>query len=230
MSEFSLIIREIPYSGKAYIRCDRYDAADFPETLEKQLKRLWELGAKRLYCGVRDAGFAEIETFSCAGHMFRFYSDFHVLQKTLTPEAGPALRLKRMTADNAQLFAALYNEAFSDVPNAMTMDGAEQARIQTEPFEAGFFMLGGEPLGVYILDFSEPIPEIAAICVCPAYRGSGNGHTAMRTLERRLLSLGYAEAQLLAASANEAACALYKACGYYTVRTISRWFALKEEA
>ncbi|MDO4573325.1 MAG: GNAT family N-acetyltransferase [Clostridia bacterium] len=185
------------------------------------------MGARAVYLASRDARFLQQRRERCFGGMrFRFYSDFTLLYKALAPEEGPALRMKPADDTNWSLFMAMHNEAFSEVPNAETMDEAALWRLRNGRCEAGFLLYGGAPCGTYVLDFSERRPEIAAVALLEAYRGRGWGHMAMRALERRLLESGAPEAQLLLASANEAAGALYHARGYRSLRRISRWFQL----
>lgn len=231
MSEcaFSIVTREIPYSGKCFLVCERYDAARFPADLNAVIAEAQGLGARSFYFTCRDKAFAQGGDFSAAGFAFLFYSDFYILEKILSVEEGPVYRLKRMNETNAPLFAALYNEAFIDVPNAVTIDDLEIQRILDGPYEAGFLMLGAEPQGVFELDFSGEAAEIAAVAIRPELQGAGGGHRAMRTLEQDLLKRGHTKIQLLVASANERAAGLYKARGYCRARRVSRWFCLSPE-
>lgn len=228
MSEhvFDIVTREIPYSGKCFLVLNRYDEASFDADLSEQINEAQGLGAHSFYFASRDKAFAPDEDFLAAGFTFQFYSDFDILEKSLTAEDGPQYRLKRLNETNAPLYTALFNEAFKDVPNAVTIDDPEIQRILGEPFEAGFLMLGAEPQGVFELDFSGEMAEIAAIAIRPGLQGAGRGHMAMRTLEQDLFRRGHAKIQLLVASANVRAAGLYKARGYCHARRLSRWYSL----
>jgi len=225
-SGITAITREIPYSGKCYLVLERYDAKSFFTEINKSVNAARKAGARLLYFSSRDRVFAQEADFRCGEYEFRFYSDFDVLEKVLTPEQGPAYRMKPLSPDNAPLYIALKNESFVEVPNAVTTDDEEIRRILGGPYEAGFLMVGGEPQGTYELDFSAAVPEIAAVSIRPSHRGAGRGHMAMHTLEQYLFSRGACAAQLLVASANTRACTLYHARGYRRARHISRWYSV----
>lgn len=223
---FKIVTREIPYSGKCFIVLERYDAASFAADLSEQIAEAQSLGARSFYFASHDKAFAQDGDFTADGFSFRFYSDFDILEKALAIEEGPVYRLKRMNETNAPLYTALFNEAFRDVPNAVTIDDPEIQRILSGPYEAGFLMLGAEPQGIFELDLSGEMAEIAAVAIRPELQGAGGGHRAMRTLEQDLLKRGHTKIQLLVASANERAAGLYKARGYCHARRVSRWFYL----
>lgn len=223
---FRIVTREIPYNGKCFLICDRYDEGSFPAEFNEQIRDARALGARSFFFACRDKAFAQGGDFLAAGFAFRFYSDFDILEKLLSQEDGPTYRLKRMNKSNAPLYAALHNEAFRDVANAITIDDQEIQRILGGPYEAGFFMLGAEPQGVFELDFSGEAAEIAAVSIRPELQGMGAGKQAMRTLEQELRSRGHTKVQLLVASANERAVRLYKARGYCHAKRLSRWFCV----
>ena len=229
MTRLQIIDREIAPKGKCYIICTAFDAADFDAQMASVLDAARRRGAQWAYFACRDeARRLDADAYPLGGATFRFYTAFDILQKPLSEDEGaarPMLRVKRMRRDNAALYIALYNESFFDVPNARTLDAAETDTILAEEGrEAGFFMLGGEPVGVFELDEREGVPEIAAVAIRPEYRKQGYGAQALHTLEARLAQEGYPAVQLLTAEKNETAYALYLANGYEKKRELSRWF------
>lgn len=131
----------------------------------------------------------------------------------LTPAASP-IRLKRLNLGTGALFCALYNEIFRSVSGALEMDeNALAALLRSVSKEAGFLMLAGIPLGVYVLDLAEP-PLIVAVGLREEHRGRGYGSPSLAALENRLVELGFGNAALFAAKNNVPALALYRKCGY----------------
>lgn len=229
MTEFSFITKQIPIRRRCYIICERYDADDFLTALAALCRNAVELGAAEIFFAARDCGenFPQAEPFVCGAFQFAPCFGFDILEKTLFP--APAefrpYRFKRLSAENAALYAALHNEAFFDVPNTAFLDAEETNRlIADDAREAGFFMDGGDPVGTYLLSYAEPVPEIAAIAVRKDLWGGGLGVRALATLEQKLLLAGHARATLIVCDGNARACALYKRSGYRFVRRLSAWF------
>ncbi len=229
MTELETVLREIPYSGKCYLTCRSYDASDFDLTLRSALENARAHGARELCLGFQDAAHLTMFSLDSADSRFDFYSDFVWMEKRLAAEDGSAYRMKRVNEGNAALFSALYNESFRSVPNAMTMDELTIGEALDGRHEAGFLMNGGAPEGIYELDLSEAVPEIAAIGIRPDLQGAGNGARAMLTLERSLLKRGFSKARLLVATVNRSACALYTKRGFRRTKVLSRWFSVRSE-
>lgn len=229
MTEFEMIEAEIAPKGKCYLICNRFDPADFEQTLEKMCDTAVDQGAHTVYFACRDAHNTLDENAFCVGrYAFTFYSSFDVLSKNLAdtlPASAGLLRCKPLRESNAELWIELYNESFYDVPNSRTMTDQEAAAvIEEEKRSGGFFMVGGEPVGVFELNYEETAPEIAAICIRPGFRGQGYGTKALEALEARLANEGHAVVELLVAGANRRAKELYEAHGYSFARHVSRWY------
>lgn len=229
MTEFELIDQEIAPKGKCYLICNRFDPADFEQTLEKMCDKAADQGARTVYFACRDAhNTLDANAFCAGGYEFTFYSSFDVLTKVLAdmpPCLDGILRWKPLRESTVKLWIELYNESFYDVPNSRTMTDQEAAAvIWDEKRFGGFFMVGGEPVGVFELNYEGAVPEIAAICIRPQFRGQGYGVRGLEALETRLASEGQITAELLVASANPRAKELYEAHGYAFARHISRWY------
>ena len=228
MTQLEINAKEIVHKHECYVVCVAYDAADFDDALASVCDEAAACGAETLHFAMQDESrLLTADAYTLGGRAFVFDADFVILEKTLFPARGDILplRLKPVRAGNAALFCALYNEAFFRVPNAVTMDETEAMAIEAdEKRDAGFFMEGGEPVGVYALDDRESAPEIAAVCIRPDFQGRGYGARALHTLETRLAAEGYARVQLLVAEQNAAANALYTTAGYRYLRRHSRWY------
>lgn len=223
-----MIEKEIPQKGKCYVVCTLYDAADFDVSLAAACDMAAAKGARTLYFAMRDQHRRlDGAVHTLGGRTFRYDTRFVILKKDLTGALADAqpLRTKPLRAGNAALFCAIYNESFFDVPNSQTMDDAEMQAIRSDAKrDAGFCMLGGDPVGVFILDYRGNVPEIAALAVRPEYRRRGYGRRALHILEAQLKSEGHEGVILLVAERNTAALALYRACNYRCEQEISRWY------
>ncbi|MEG1755477.1 MAG: GNAT family N-acetyltransferase [Clostridia bacterium] len=136
-----------------------------------------------------------------------------------------SLRIKPLRKSNALLYEALFNESFYSVPNALTMDTQQLQHIQNDSScSAGFLMEGGMPIGVFELQYDDPIPEIAALAINVDLQGQGYGRRALATLEQRLRSEGFSCAKLLVSSLNQRAIRLYCSAGYLQNQHLSRWY------
>ena len=232
MSKFEIVDKEIEPTGKCYIVCTEFDGADFKEQLARVCDTAVRRGADRMYFACRDKrANLDADAFTAPGYSFHYYSNFDTLRKRLATDpaqARGALRCKPLRSAQVPLFLALYNESFFNVPNSLTLTEQDAADILAdEKRDAGFLLLGGEPVGVFELDYRGDVPEIAAICVRPALRGRGHGTAALNLLEARLACEGADTAELLVASVNERAYRLYLACGYSFFQRISRWYAAR---
>lgn len=228
MTQLEINAKEIACRRKCYAVCAAYDAEDFDTVIACACEDAAACGAETLHLTMRDETCPlTADAYMLGGRSFVWEADFALLEKELTAvrQEAPSFRTKRMRAGNAALFCALYNEAFYSVPNAATMDEAEAKAIEAdEKRDAGFFMGGGEPMGVYVLDYRESTPEIAAVCIRPEWQGRGYGTRALHTLEMQLAMGGYTRVQLLVAEQNVAAYALYMTAGYRYSRRHSRWY------
>lgn len=229
MSSFQVIDREIAPKGKVYLVCTQYDPADFSAELKRICNAAVLRGARKLYFACRDkANDLDAQTFAVGACSFMFYSNFDLLKKPLARAQSSApcpLHIKPLRAFSAPLFAALYNESFFDVPNAMTVTDEEIEEILAdEGRDAGFFLRGGEPIGVFELRYGGDAPEIAALAIRVDLQNRGYGSQALGLLEERLAREGYDAASLLVASANERAYRLYQKSGYLFSCRVGHWY------
>lgn len=160
----------------------------------------------------------------------RLYDEeFEIWGKALGDGSADAtpLSIKPVRTGSDALFCAIYNECFFDVPNSRLMDDAFIKQIEAdEKRDAGFLMVGGEPVGIFALDTREEVAEIAALAIRRDFRMQGYGKRALCALEARLMREGYTRVQLLLTKRNAAACALYRACGYRFMRKLTPGNAL----
>ncbi len=204
----SLILREIPYKGCAYVVVRSVFPGGLDALLEECAAFCTQAGAERVLASAD-------EPVEKLPHVH----DILLLTRTregLAPPERP-VELTPVTAENGETYQALYNRLFFDVPNAATCRRAELEKLIAR--KSGFLALsGGVPAGLGELWDG----ELRALGVSPEFRGMG------RPLALTLLGrLPGPVLELRTSSANERALRLYARIGFRVERVLSRWYLLK---
>ncbi len=198
----SLIFREVPYRGIAYIRIQ---SSESPEVLLQECRDFaTAVGAEQIFA---------------AGHAFLQQYPLHTAIYALSAqksriEQGRA-SLFPVTADTMERFREIYNQKMEKVPCSAYMTHA-QAKEMRQKGQGYFVHNGGKLLGIGIIDGS----EIKALASC----APGAGPEILRTLCGAI----FADAVTLeCASENKKALALYEKEGFVAARELSRWYRIK---
>ena len=203
----TLILREIPISGKAYILL-RTVLPGQAENLVAECASFCKMcGAEEIFASWEDG---DLPFLPPAYDIYLL----HVLKSAL-PEGKP-VQLTPMTPENDAIFQRIYNRCFSHVSHALSYDRGQIARIYREHQKA-FLALDEKkkPYGIGELHGD----ELAAIAVLPKYRGTGTD------LAISLLQLCPGEElRVTVASDNDAAMRLYERLGFHLTGVESRWF------
>lgn len=227
-TRIQLYDREIAPKGKCYLVILEYDADDFENVLTDMISFCFQSGARAVHVASRCQEQPISDGTSIYDFVFRYDTDFDFYEKELLPDESPKaqpLRLKRLNRSNAPLYQAIFNETFFSVPNSQTLDETELSDLlNNDQRQGGFFMIGGAPVGVYEISFSDETPEIASIAILSACQNKGYARTGLRLLEEQLRTSGHKRVQLLAASRNTRAVEVYQSCGYQKTRHLSTWF------
>ena len=195
----SLILREIAYQGKAYIKLQ---ATQQPkELLEECVGFCKALGAEAIFAG---------------GHVYLERYPFHtaILQmqceKDRIGETDAALWPLQPEKVNA--FLEIYREKVKKVPNGAWLTDADGTKLAAQG--GGYFIhRQGELLGIGIVERNE-IRFVAALV-------PGAGKDVICAL---MGSVADETVTLEVASANQKAISLYETVGFIPVREISRWY------
>lgn len=203
----SLVLREIPYSGKAYVL----------------LRAVWNGQTQALLqeCGgfCRGAG-AETVYASDGKNDLPAAHAYDIVRLSLRRDALPPLRrqveLVPVSAENGGDYLNIYNSCFRPIPGAASYGRKDLRRLMEQ--SAGFLAWDrGEFAGVVELE-----PDgIAGIAVLSAHRGLGYdlALTALHRLEAETL-------QLKAANTNVPAMKLYRRLGFGDDMLVSRWWLI----
>ena len=206
----SLILREIPHRGIAYIRL--LTIRDLASLVAECASFCRGCGANTVFLTRGPEPLADYPHAYDTLHL-------HVQKKALLKPTFPFV-LEPMTTDNDAIYQRIYNLCFLDVPGAATYDRAEIRRIY-EHRQQAFLALdsSGTPCGMGELHDN----ELAAIGLLPEYRGKG----LSRDLALTLLALCPGpDITLITASSNGPALSLYDSLGFTVCGKVSMWYLL----
>lgn len=198
----SLIFREVPYRGIAYIRIQ---SSESPEALLKECCDFASaVGAERIFA---------------TGHSFLGEYPFHTAIYSLTAEKNTieqgSASLFPVTKDTLARFQEIYNQKMEAVPNSAYMT-SDMAKEMLEKGQGYFVHENGRLLGIGMIDGG----EMKALASCR----QGGGREVLRTLCHGILE---DTVTLECASENKKAMALYRSEGFLIRKELSRWYRVK---
>ncbi len=198
----SLIFREVPYRGNAYIRLQSTQM--FDAFLKECLDFSLAVGAERVYA----TGHEQLASYPFHTAIYRLGA-----QKESIPQADASIF--PVTEQTLERFRELYNSRMASVPNSAYMTSA-MAGETLKKGEAYFVHKDGELLGIGMLSGN----EITALASCR----KGAGGIVLRTLCH---AIAEETVVLECASENHRAMALYRREGFMAQQEISRWYRIK---
>ena len=205
----SLILREIPYSGRAYVMVRAVWRGETAALLSECGQFCRAAGAEAVYAS------RELEELP-ANHAYDMV-ELRCRRADL-PLPDRPLKLEPLSLENAAAYLEIYNRCFRDIPGATAYDRKDMERLMGKNL-AFLVREAGRYAAVAELD-----PRgLAGVAVLPECRGLGLGRnltlSALRLLDGPELTLK-------TASTNRAALALYHSLGFGGDRITSRWWQL----
>ena len=199
----SLVLKEIPYRGEAYIRIRDVQPEGFDEHLKECVSFCRMCGAERIYA----EGSAALETYP-------LYTAVYEMKGFSRPEEEKVASLFPVTDATVSQWRTIYNKAMRTVDNAGTLESRDEKKI-LESGSAYFVHRDADPLGIFWME-KRKLLAIAAV-------RKGAGDTVMHTM----MSL-FPEEQihLEVASTNERAIRLYERFGFLKTAELSRWYCV----
>ena len=197
----SLVLKEIPYKGIAYIILrEVWDA----EKLLKECVSFCRMCGAEIICA---SGHESLESYPLYTTVLEMRGEA-VVDKASLKSLFPA------TEATVTQWRNLYNEKMRPIDNAATMTAFDEKRI-VQSGGAYFVHEDGDLLGIGWLDDTELLAIASA--------KPGLGRTVMNTL---MSLIEGAQMRLEVASTNERAIRLYEKMGFIPTKEISRWYKI----
>lgn len=195
----SLVLKEIPYKGIAYILLrEVWDA----EKLLKECMSFCRMCGAEIICAT---GHESLEAYPLHTAVYEMRGEANV-------DRGELKSLFPVTETTVSRWRSIYNEKMRPIDNAATLTAFDEKRI-LESGGAYFVHEDGELLGIGWLDDTK---LLAVAAVQP-----GTGRIVMNTL---MSLVEGAQLHLEVASTNERAIGLYEKMGMLKTNEISRWY------
>ena len=195
----SLVLREIPYRGEAYIRIQ--DTAFPEEFLQECVSFCRMAGAEKIYA----TGHAFL-------HKYPLHTSIIRMQRSMDNLPETDAMTVPVTEQTLTRWQELYNAGMTDVPNAAYMD-RKDANEMLKRGDGYFVHRDGELLGIGIAADE----TIQAVIACK----KGSGRDVLLALTHALWG---EQIRLEVASTNTRALRLYDRLGFIQTSELSRWF------
>lgn len=197
----SLILKEIPHRGQAYIRIRSVEDTDL--LLEECITFCRMAGAETVY-----AAGEGLETYPLYCSVVEMRGNAWVDREKLK-------NLFPVTEASVSRWREIYNEKMAGVDNAASLTAFDEKQILSSG-GAYFVHDCGKLLGIGWLEDT----KLLAIAAVEKGAGETVAHTLMSMVE-------YADMTLEVASTNTRAIALYEKLGFLKTREITRWHRVK---
>lgn len=196
----TLILREIPYTQKAYVRLQ--SVSDFEKMAEECRAFCRMCGAEKIYA----AGHEGLAKYPCHATM---------LEMRCVTDALPQTDACLFPVQEHTLgeFTRIYNEKMKAVPNSAWMD-AEEGKRMLETGDGYFVHRAGALIGIGRVEAGKILVVAATV--------PGGG----REVVAALAPLAGEMAAVEVAAENHKAMALYESLGFVAVRELSRWYEI----
>lgn len=197
----SLVLKEIPYRGQAYVRVLDVQPGQIMELIAECVSFCRMVGADAVYATGQD-DLAQ----------WPVYTSVYEMQGDALVDWEKTENLFPVTEQTVSRWREIYNERMRGVDNAATLESRDEKRI-LESGGAYFVHRQGELLGIGWLDEGKLLAVASAV--------PGAGERVMNTL----MSLDEGgRLYLEVASTNERAIRLYERLGFIKTREISCWY------
>ena len=197
----SLVLKEIPYRGQAYVRVLDVQPGQIRELIAECVSFCRMVGADAVYATGQD----DLARWPV-------YTSVYEMQGDALVDWEKTENLFPVTEQTVTRWREIYNERMRGVDNAATLESRDEKRI-LESGGAYFVHRQGELLGIGWLDEGKLLAVASAV--------PGAGERVMNTL----MSLDEGGRLCLeVASTNERAIRLYERLGFIKTREISCWY------
>lgn len=199
----SLILKEIPYRGEAYIRIQDLQPGMIGPMIDECVSFCVMAGAETVYA----TGSEELEGYPFDVTMIRMTGP--------AGQDGEIAMLWPVLPENVAQWREIYNRRMKQVPHAATMISRDEQRI-CDAMGTYFVHDNGRVLGIGWLQGDELLAVASEV--------PGEGERVTRTL---LSTASSDRVSLEVASTNTRAISLYNRMGFIAVEEISRWYRVR---
>lgn len=200
----SLILKEVPYRGIAYIRVQNVKEENLSAHLSECTEFCRAAGAQRVYATGHEALAS-----------YPLYTAVLEMTGTAWVDKQKLACLFPVTEATVRRWRELYNQRMAEVDNAGTLEAKQEEEILSSG-GAYFIHDAGELLGIGWMDDCRLLAVAAS--------KSGAGERVMHTL----MSLVEGDTMLLeVASTNTRAVRLYERLGFVARRELDRWYSVR---
>ena len=203
----SLILKEIPYSGAAYVLVRSVWNGQTAALLEECASFCRAAGAERVYASDGKNDLPSMHAYDMV---------LLTMRREDLPELANPIELEPVSTQNGAEYLAVYNACFRELPGAASYGKKDLQRLIEH--QSGFLTRkNGVCAGAAELEKD----ELAGICVLPQYKGLGYSLalTVLKRLETPVV-------KLKTATTNEKALNLYRRLGFGNDTVISRWWLI----
>lgn len=198
----TLVLREIPYSQRAYI---------LPQSVFTSVEELVNECADFCRAAGAEQVFAKLDA-AIEGTAFQC-EIWELTHRGPLPQPERELVLTRVTAENCEDYRRVYNEAFARVDNAAYCERVDAAKLVEEG--GWLYLQEGEVLGLGQVQRD----ELRAIASMQKGLGFDLAIALMKKLDTEAVSL-------TVASSNAPALRLYERLGFEKTAVRSRWYRI----
>lgn len=200
----SLILREIPYRGEAYIRIQAVQEEGFADHLKECASFCRMAGAEKVYA----AGHEALEGYPLHTIVYEMSGEARVERETLK-------NLFPVTEATVKQWRELYNKRMGPVDNSATMTSRDEENI-LESGGAYFVHDNGRLLGIGWIEDADTVKLLA---IASAERGAGQAvfNTLMSLVEGSRVVLEVV-------STNAHAIHFYERMGFSVTGELRRWY------
>lgn len=236
-----LIIDDIQYTGKAYLRAIQENFESFSDAINlkqetDEILHEARTVAKNHQAKILLAGFRagqthlELPDQYTPPDGFDFFTDFIGLKAStddLRRQLSSVHNIRRvaLTADRIRAFIETHDAGMSGVPNVPFLT-EKSVRQQLPDGNLHLVELNRQVVGIYDLSLQtdQRSADLDEIAILPQWRSRGLGRQIIIELAEQLAKDGILSLSILVASSNTSALRLYRQLGFADEKLYSRWF------
>lgn len=234
--DYTLVQKEIPRKGKAYLIVRRCEDEEFLPLVERKTLQASRNGAKQIFVTDKEKNMGRLEGVKRLGwfqvsHAYTIQTMELELAGYGRPEAREDCELAAVpvTPQTAGQFMDVYETCFFEVPGSatMTMETLQEQMADSCCITA-FLTCAEKVVGFFMLNIGSDQVELDAIGILPEFAGRGIGRKALEFAIQNGARMNKKKIVLTVASSNQRALHLYESAGFQKQGEPVNWYCLRE--